>query len=163
MMAILAASYLLIDDGQPAIRRVEYDVEKEVGRLLASDYPYKEWIAEMRRKGSYVPPPENEAVEVRSLRTLNQTIQSLWCHARESAPACYGTPCQFLPLALCILCRCVRRNHSDIPFPFRREIHNADTYARKWHGSEVVAIPVAVADAPLPGYLIQAHAQRVCG
>ncbi len=52
------ASYLLIDDGSPAIRRVAYDVEKEVGRLLASDYPYKEWIAEMRRKGSYVPPPE---------------------------------------------------------------------------------------------------------
>jgi putative phosphoesterase len=54
------ASYLMIDDGQPAIRRVEYDIEKEVGRLLASDYPYKEWIAEMRRKASYVPPPENE-------------------------------------------------------------------------------------------------------
>lgn len=54
------ASYLLIDDGKPAIRRVEYDIEKEVGRLLASDYPYKEWIAEMRRKASYVPPPENE-------------------------------------------------------------------------------------------------------
>ncbi|HEV7673476.1 MAG TPA: metallophosphoesterase family protein [Candidatus Angelobacter sp.] len=52
------ASYLLIDEGKPAIRRVEYDIEKEVGRLLASDYPYKEWIAEMRRKGSYVPPPE---------------------------------------------------------------------------------------------------------
>ncbi len=53
------ASYLMIDDGKPAIRRVEYDVEKEVGRLLASDYPLKEWIAEMRRKGSYVPLPEN--------------------------------------------------------------------------------------------------------
>jgi predicted phosphodiesterase len=52
------ASYLMIDEGQPAIRRVEYDIEKEVGRLLASDYPYKEWIAENRRKGSYVPPPE---------------------------------------------------------------------------------------------------------
>src|SRR5258707_15492627 len=52
------ASYLLIDDGQPAIRRVEYDIEREAGGLLASDYPYKEWIAEMRRKGSYVPPPE---------------------------------------------------------------------------------------------------------
>jgi len=35
-----------------------YDVEKETGRLLASDYPYKEWIAERRRKGSYVPRPE---------------------------------------------------------------------------------------------------------
>jgi|SRR5579864_3572429 len=54
------ASYLLVEDGKPAIRRVNYDVEKEVGRLLASDYPQKEWIAEMRRKASYVPPPENE-------------------------------------------------------------------------------------------------------
>jgi diadenosine tetraphosphatase ApaH/serine/threonine PP2A family protein phosphatase len=54
------ASYLLIDDGQPTIRRVEYDIEKEVGRLLASDYPYKDWIAENRRKGSYVPPPEEK-------------------------------------------------------------------------------------------------------
>lgn len=54
----LRSSYLLITDGQPAIRRVEYDVEKEVRRLLASDYPYKEWIAEMRRKASYVPPPD---------------------------------------------------------------------------------------------------------
>ncbi len=42
----------------PAIRRVEYDFEKEAGRLLASDYPQKEWVAEMRRRGSYVPPPE---------------------------------------------------------------------------------------------------------
>ena len=52
------ASYLLIDDGKPTVRRLAYDLEKEVGRLLASDYPYKEWIAETRRKGSYVPPPE---------------------------------------------------------------------------------------------------------
>jgi predicted phosphodiesterase len=50
------SSYLLIDDGNPAIRRVKYDVEKEAARLLASDYPYKEWLAEIRRKGSYVPP-----------------------------------------------------------------------------------------------------------
>ena len=52
------SSYLLIDDGKPVIRRVEYDVEKEAGRLLASDYPLKEWYAEIRRRGSYVPPPE---------------------------------------------------------------------------------------------------------
>ena len=56
------ASYLMIDDGQPTIRRVAYDVEKEVRRLLASDYPLKEWIAEMRRKGSYVPPPEGNGL-----------------------------------------------------------------------------------------------------
>lgn len=48
------ASYLMIDDGQPAIRRVEYDMEKEVARLMASDYPQKEWIARLRRSGSYV-------------------------------------------------------------------------------------------------------------
>jgi predicted phosphodiesterase len=53
------SSYLLVTDGNPAIRRVEYDVEKEVERLLASDYPYKEWIAEIRRRGNYVPPPED--------------------------------------------------------------------------------------------------------
>ena len=53
------ASYLMIDNGKPATRRVTYDVEKEVGRLMASDYPQREWIAEIRRKGSYIPPPEN--------------------------------------------------------------------------------------------------------
>ena len=53
------ASYLLIDNGQPETRRVVYDVEKEVGRMLLSNYPQKEWIAEMRRKGNYLPPPEN--------------------------------------------------------------------------------------------------------
>ena len=52
------SSYLLVTDGEPEIRRVEYDVEKEIGRLMASDYPQKKWLAEMRRKGAYVPPPE---------------------------------------------------------------------------------------------------------
>lgn len=52
------ASYLVIDDDQPSIRRVEYDMEKEVGRLLASDYPQKEWIARLRRSGSYGALPE---------------------------------------------------------------------------------------------------------
>jgi len=50
------SSYLLIENGVSAIRHVEYDVEKEVSRLLASDYPQKEWIAETHRKGSYVEP-----------------------------------------------------------------------------------------------------------
>jgi len=53
------ASYLMIDDGEPAIRRVEYDVEKEVGRLLASDHPQKEWIAALRQSGSYMALPES--------------------------------------------------------------------------------------------------------
>ena len=54
------ASYLLLTDGQPEIRRVEYDIEAENSRLLASDYPYKEWFAEVRTRGAYVAPPEKE-------------------------------------------------------------------------------------------------------
>ena len=51
------ASYLLLTDGRPEIRRVEYDAEAENKRLLASDYPYKEWFAEVRTRGAYVAPP----------------------------------------------------------------------------------------------------------
>ncbi len=43
------ASYLLIDDGCPTIRRVEYDVEKEVRALAASRLPYSDWVAGMLR------------------------------------------------------------------------------------------------------------------
>jgi putative phosphoesterase len=52
------ASYLLLTDGEPEIRRVEYDIEAENKSLLASDYPYKHWFAEVRTRGAYVPPPE---------------------------------------------------------------------------------------------------------
>ena len=54
------ASYLLLTDGQPEIRRVEYDIEAENRALLASDYPYKRWFAEVRIRGAYVAPPERE-------------------------------------------------------------------------------------------------------
>jgi len=54
------ACYLLIDNHQPEVRRVEYDVETEVRRLLDSTYPYTHWLAEMRRRGTYVPPFEQE-------------------------------------------------------------------------------------------------------
>ena len=37
-------SYLLIDDGKPAIRRVEYDIEQEVRAVTGSGLPYAEWI-----------------------------------------------------------------------------------------------------------------------
>lgn len=49
-------SYLLIEDGRVAIRRVEYDVERECRELIASGYPHAAWIAEIRRRGAYVPP-----------------------------------------------------------------------------------------------------------
>jgi putative phosphoesterase len=50
------ASYLLIDGTQAQIRRVEYDVERDVSALRTSNYPYALWLAEMRRLGSYSPP-----------------------------------------------------------------------------------------------------------
>jgi predicted phosphodiesterase len=53
------ASYLQIEDGRPTIRRVPYDVEEECARLLASDYPFKAWLAEIRRRGAYFPPPSD--------------------------------------------------------------------------------------------------------
>jgi predicted phosphodiesterase len=39
------ASYLLLDDSKPEIRRVEYDVEKELKALTSSSLPHAEWIA----------------------------------------------------------------------------------------------------------------------
>jgi len=50
------ASYLLVDAGNATIRRVEYDVEAEVRHLLSSGYPRATWLAEIRRRGKYVPP-----------------------------------------------------------------------------------------------------------
>ena len=56
-------SYLLIEGDSIVIQRVEYDVEKEAARLLASDYPHKQWLAEVRRRGAYVPPPTPAGAE----------------------------------------------------------------------------------------------------
>ena len=39
------AAYLLLDDGTPSIRRVEYDVDKEVKALFACGLPHADWIA----------------------------------------------------------------------------------------------------------------------
>jgi hypothetical protein len=52
------ASYLLLEDGGVTIRRVEYDVEREVRSLLESTYPCAAWIAEILRNAKYVPPFE---------------------------------------------------------------------------------------------------------
>ena len=41
------ASYLLLDETTPSIRRVAYDVEKEVKALQASGLPHAGWIAGM--------------------------------------------------------------------------------------------------------------------
>ena len=54
----LRATYLLIEDGRPSIRRVEYDVEREARELRASNYPYKDWLADILLTGKYSRPPQ---------------------------------------------------------------------------------------------------------
>jgi diadenosine tetraphosphatase ApaH/serine/threonine PP2A family protein phosphatase len=39
------AAYLLADNGVPAIRRVEYDVDKELRALSKCSFPHSEWVA----------------------------------------------------------------------------------------------------------------------
>lgn len=46
------ASYLLIDNLSPSIRRVSYDVEKEVQLLEDSGLPHSDWIARMLRSAA---------------------------------------------------------------------------------------------------------------
>lgn len=43
------ASYFLLDDGKPKIRRVEYDVEKEIQALAAFGWPHADWVARILR------------------------------------------------------------------------------------------------------------------
>lgn len=46
------ASYLLIEDGQVEIRRVEYDVRREAQHLRESGVPHGDWIARMLETAS---------------------------------------------------------------------------------------------------------------
>ena len=41
------ASYVLIDDEQPTIRRVEYDVDREIQAIQNSGLPHADWIAKI--------------------------------------------------------------------------------------------------------------------
>jgi predicted phosphodiesterase len=43
------ASYLLIDDGTPSIRRVEYDIEREADAMTMSGLPHADWVARTLR------------------------------------------------------------------------------------------------------------------
>jgi predicted phosphodiesterase len=43
------ASYALIDNGAPTIRRVEYDIDQEIDATIASGLPHSEWIARTLR------------------------------------------------------------------------------------------------------------------
>jgi predicted phosphodiesterase len=49
------ASYLLVEDGAPRVRRVAYDLDREIDALRARRYPDAEWLAERLRRGSFIP------------------------------------------------------------------------------------------------------------
>jgi len=46
------ASYLLLDDGKPIIRRVDYNVDREVEMLSSSKIPHADWTIRMLRSSS---------------------------------------------------------------------------------------------------------------
>jgi predicted phosphodiesterase len=46
------AAYLLLDDSSPAIRRVEYDVDRELRALAASGLPHADWTAKILASAS---------------------------------------------------------------------------------------------------------------
>ena len=50
------ASYLLIDDDVPTIRRVPYDLAAEARALVASGIPHTEWVVQSLEKASFVMP-----------------------------------------------------------------------------------------------------------
>lgn len=49
------AAYLLLDESEPSIRRVEYDVWKEIKALADSKLPHGDWIARTLESGCYQP------------------------------------------------------------------------------------------------------------
>jgi len=49
------AAYLLLDDWEPSIRRVEYDVDRELKTLRGSGSPHADWIARTLESGCYQP------------------------------------------------------------------------------------------------------------
>ena len=46
------AAYLLLDELKPTIRRVEYDVERELKALAECGFPHAEWTAKMLASAS---------------------------------------------------------------------------------------------------------------
>lgn len=46
-----SAAYLLLDESQPVIRRVEYDVDSEIAALSNCGLPHTDWIAKILESG----------------------------------------------------------------------------------------------------------------
>jgi len=45
------AAYLLLDESRPAIRRVEYDVDRELKALAGCGLPHADWVAKILNSG----------------------------------------------------------------------------------------------------------------
>ena len=52
------ASYLLLDDSNPEIRRVEYDLNAEAGALSRSGLPHADWVTRMLVRGGFEMPQQ---------------------------------------------------------------------------------------------------------
>jgi putative phosphoesterase len=50
------AAYLLLDESTPAIRRVEYDVEREINGLSGCGLPHSDWVAQILATGCFQMP-----------------------------------------------------------------------------------------------------------
>ena len=50
------AAYFLLDELRPTIRRVEYDVDKEVKALVGCGLPHANWVARILASGGYQAP-----------------------------------------------------------------------------------------------------------
>lgn len=50
------AAYLLLDESTPTIRRVEYDVYRELSELAGCGLPHADWVAKMLESGRFQMP-----------------------------------------------------------------------------------------------------------
>jgi predicted phosphodiesterase len=50
------ASYLLIEDGVPSIKRVEYDLQRAQADVTGVQYPLARWLAGVPRQGRFSHP-----------------------------------------------------------------------------------------------------------
>lgn len=50
------ASYLLLDESTPSIRRVDYDLDREIKALWGCALPHADWIAKILESGSFQTP-----------------------------------------------------------------------------------------------------------
>src|SRR5712691_2548982 len=53
------ASYVLIENGTVVVRRVEYDLERELSDIRSSGFPLADWLTESQRRGMFARPPQS--------------------------------------------------------------------------------------------------------